>query len=852
MTEILAPDWGVPLNTNQTHVTNTYGDAVETDDENRKPKEDIYKIDAPDWSVAIKDISDEESEIDLHNNVSRKPDMPKTWFGTGKSYDELNPEGWGAWVYGWNQSQEGMYELLNNIPGSVDRFFDWVGETTGLDKDDEGFFEEALQNTEYWLTKRARLTNPEYLGLEAPKTLRGKVMAGFAAAPITVGSYVPASYFLGPVGGFALTDAIRAAEPDAGLLDIAEGAAWGAVYGKTLKWAQNYNLIPRMSIMGSMGFGGTWIQTAGLEPPAHLSPEEQEAWKNSLSQDRIANAIVMMGLGVPGRYRTGMPFVEGLKKEIPGMKTKVELNREQLHKDLEDIKIAIERGDYNIENKFIDDIIKGTAELKESDLQIVQNVKDFVENIKIIDEIVVKDAAKEKFSEKQFTNQVKRIAKKYGILEAQEYYVKYLEAKGLKPEFKVESDIIIPLDLKVGDTIEVFDIAGNKYKTEVTAKDETSGSIKVKNQQGQEVVVNQNASATTVNIRNPNYKFDVIQLDKPINKLSIKELELIKEKIEIQKKKFEDAGATNQLPYIFIIRDLNAVKLRLKEGQKPTATTPKAKPLNKILGLSEKNLDKKVAFSKIQITAKKVEPKTETFNKDETQKNIYSQLENYKTLFIDAEKSMQNKFANQVLPIIKSLPKYKTYLKNLKKAITGIFGQEFFVYRLMERSDFQQLAYSSKGIDKPLSTTFDAKIAERGSWVIGKSKQQRQIEAANQDTVFPGSLEMNDPVLVRMKVNSKSALFKGDKNLSELVIDGTKVNVKNVEVLKDNKGYTKRKLSETDKVKLEQYEFDLEVYLKNDTLQGLMKYRSILPLIEKLHEERGIWEKVQQNKYPKS
>ena len=136
MAEILAPDWAVPLTTNQTHVTNQYGDAVETDDENRKLKTDIYKIDAPDWSVAIKDIADEESEIDLHNNVSRKPDMPKTWFGTGKSYDELNPEGWGAWVYGWNQSQEGMYELLNNIPGSVDRFFDWVGETTGLDKDD--------------------------------------------------------------------------------------------------------------------------------------------------------------------------------------------------------------------------------------------------------------------------------------------------------------------------------------------------------------------------------------------------------------------------------------------------------------------------------------------------------------------------------------------------------------------------------------------------------------------------------------------------------------------------------------------------------------------------------------------
>ena len=131
----------------------------------------------------------------------------------------------------------------------------------------------------------------------------------------------------------------------------------------------------------------------------------------------------------------------------------------------------------------------------------------------------------------------------------------------------IEENIIIPPDIKVGDTIEVFDIAGNKYKTKVTAKDETSGSIKVKNQQGQEVVVNQNASATTVNIRSPNYEFDTVKIPKPINELSKKELELIKEKLEGQRKIFEDANATNQLDYITIIKDLNAVKLRLKEGQ---------------------------------------------------------------------------------------------------------------------------------------------------------------------------------------------------------------------------------------------------------------------------------------------
>ena len=81
--------------------------------------------------------------------------------------------------------------------------------------------------------------------------------------PITVAQYIPATYFLGPVGGFALTDAIRAAEPDASLFDIAEAAAWGAALGKTLKWAQNYGLKTRVGIMGSAGFGSSWIQKAG-------------------------------------------------------------------------------------------------------------------------------------------------------------------------------------------------------------------------------------------------------------------------------------------------------------------------------------------------------------------------------------------------------------------------------------------------------------------------------------------------------------------------------------------------------------------------------------------------------------
>jgi hypothetical protein len=285
------------------------------------------------------------------------------------------------------------------------------------------FLKESFQNLEYWLNKRARLTNPEYLGLEAPETFRGKLASAFASAPITIAQYIPATYFLGPVGGFALTDAIRAAEPDASLFDIAEAAAHGALLGKTLKWAQNYGLKTRVPIMSAAGFGSSWMQTAGLEPPAHLSEEEKEAWKNSLSQDRWVNAVVMGALGIPGRYKSNLGFFEGIKKEakdwradIPGVKTKDQLNREQVNKDLEEIKIALEKGEYNPNNKFLNDILKENPEFKLTDLELIQNIKDYAENIKRVEERVNNDVVKEDFSIAKFEAAVKDIAKRYGYI----------------------------------------------------------------------------------------------------------------------------------------------------------------------------------------------------------------------------------------------------------------------------------------------------------------------------------------------------------------------------------------------------------------------------------------------------
>jgi len=416
MAEIQAPNWAVfDEKTTSPQILNNYGETVKSEEDTSLEKEDAYKIAAPEWAVfedtktEADRIIDNESEIDLHHSTERKitPNVPKTWFGTGKSYDELNPEGWGAWVYGFNASQEGAYELLNNIPGSIDRFFDWVGETTGLDKNDEGFFEEGLQNLEYWLTKRARLTNPEYLGLEAPQTTRGKLFSALATLPVTLPQYIPATRVLGPVGGFALTDAIRAMEPEAGFRDVLEAGVHGAVLGKLFKWANNYGLKTRVGVMSGAGFGSSWLQTHALEPPLNATEKEKKEFYNSLSQDRWVNAVVMGGLGIPGKYITGVKFKEGIKKEfsmegikedIPGVKTKVQINEELVNKELKEIKITLEKGEYSDTNTFIKNIVQKNPEIKLDDIQLIQNVKDYAENIKRVEERVNNDIAKKDFS----------------------------------------------------------------------------------------------------------------------------------------------------------------------------------------------------------------------------------------------------------------------------------------------------------------------------------------------------------------------------------------------------------------------------------------------------------------------
>ena len=90
--------------------------------------------------------------------------------------------------YGFWGSWSGFMELLGSIPGGVDRFYDWSRTVLGKEPTEDSIFDDA----ENYLKSIAKSTSPEEMGFASPEGYFYKTLAGFAAAPVTVASYIPA------------------------------------------------------------------------------------------------------------------------------------------------------------------------------------------------------------------------------------------------------------------------------------------------------------------------------------------------------------------------------------------------------------------------------------------------------------------------------------------------------------------------------------------------------------------------------------------------------------------------------------------------------------------------------------
>jgi len=129
------------------------------------------------------------------------------------------------------------------------------------------------------------------------------------------------------------------------------------------------------------------------------------------------------------------------------------------------------------------------------------------------------------------------------------------------------TDAVIPENVKAGDKIEIFDVAGKPYIATVEAVS-PSGGIRVLNQEGNSVLLNEDLSATTENIRNPKYKLqskglEILgitgQSEASLVELSDSQLLELKNVLEERMSDPEFASQKNK-----VLQDLNAVKTNLK------------------------------------------------------------------------------------------------------------------------------------------------------------------------------------------------------------------------------------------------------------------------------------------------
>ena len=146
----------------------------------------------------------------------------------------------------------------------------------------------------------------------------------------------------------------------------------------------------------------------------------------------------------------------------------------------------------------------------------------------------------------------------------------------LDNEFEVpkdaEGDAVIPPDVKVDDEIDMYDALGNPYKARVTAVSD-SGNVKVINQQGEEVVAGLSPTATTFNVNNLDYTFQVgkFQGKKPseLNEQETNEIIIeLENSLSDTKNLMNVPGGLNPA-----LLDLNAIKLHQKRKQQPLDTT---------------------------------------------------------------------------------------------------------------------------------------------------------------------------------------------------------------------------------------------------------------------------------------
>ncbi len=157
-------------------------------------------------------------------------------------------------VTGYKGSAASFYNTGANAMSLVNKAADYLAEHTGIGPMSR---DTALGHAERYLRDAGRRVAPR--PEEMPADTAGKVYQGLGSAPVAMGEYLAGMRALGPVLGFAATDALR--EADKGPGAAIEAGAKGALMGGILKAAEPLSRPLRTGAMATAG--GTQAASEG-------------------------------------------------------------------------------------------------------------------------------------------------------------------------------------------------------------------------------------------------------------------------------------------------------------------------------------------------------------------------------------------------------------------------------------------------------------------------------------------------------------------------------------------------------------------------------------------------------------
>jgi len=260
-----------------------------------EPKDDLYTPTKQELLEKMKSASKGHSEYyDLSNGTANVPTQKYLKVFTPEVDDVLSSNAFTdegllkpirSLKYGYMQWSSGVYNLLSNIPGGINRFKNFLtGQTSKspeelLMSDDTNDHLNLFEQAEKYLKTIAYDVAPK--GITDDRII-DKIYQGIGAAPGTVAQYIPATRAAGilakPVSkitptklkklndkyfnlvnptsmGLAATDVLAAS--DQGFGDASIAGIKGLILGNALKGTEGLNLNSRVTTLGTLGFFST-------------------------------------------------------------------------------------------------------------------------------------------------------------------------------------------------------------------------------------------------------------------------------------------------------------------------------------------------------------------------------------------------------------------------------------------------------------------------------------------------------------------------------------------------------------------------------------------------------------------